>query len=148
MKEEPARHIEVHRVAVPKLPQVEVAESRGEREGVRAVVLEAALVQVRRRVERGVIRREPSDEGEIEPGHTRSLEDGEVRVVRHALVDGVRERAGHEPGSSLRRFADQPAIAFAGLEQNRWSAVAASLEVEDEPHVPRPGVLLDEEPCA
>ena len=115
-----------------------------QRQRVRSLLLQAPPIQVLGCVERLVVGAAAADEREVQAGHAALLEHGEVRVVRHAVVDRRPERARHRMRRDRGELAHEPTVPPARLEQDRRAAVAARLEVEHQPHRLHPRVPLRE----
>src|SRR2546421_12093406 len=97
--------------------QIKVAEASGEREGVRALVLQTPQVDVRDVVGERVVVRQPVDEGEVETRETFNPEDRQVGHVRQEAIyfgeDGAGNRMRHRFPELLRN----PTVLVARLEQ-------------------------------
>ena len=121
--------VEERRVSGRSLTEIDRVEPLDRLDDVLAGGLERARRQPVHRVACRVIRVAVADGREVQPGDVVTLEDGEVRVVRQAVVDLNRERCT----SRMRRRAgpgpDDPAVARPGLEQHRVTAGSDGFDV-------------------
>ena len=83
------------------------------------------------------------DESEIKSLGTGGLENGEISVVRKALVDGVSDRVQGWMGSMALKEADGPFVGRPGLEHNAGARGPAGIEIDDGSDVMGPGMELD-----
>src|SRR6267142_3172185 len=105
-------------------------------------MLKTAVIYVRQIIERSVIIIEAYNVSEIESGKTRFLENGQVRLVWHQLVNSGRERICRRVWSSFGKLFDEPAIFVASFKHNRRTASAARLKVENNSNISGPGMLV------
>ena len=105
-------------------------------------MLNTTVVYACQIIERSVIVLEAGDVSEIESGKARFLENGQVRIVWHQLVDSRRERIRRWVWSNFGKLFDEPAILVAGLKHDGWTAGAARVKVDNKPYVCGPGMLV------
>src|SRR3989442_9395000 len=114
-------------------------ECQGER--VLAVMLETRQVEILWRVDGSVVGLPVADEGKVQPRGALLLEDGNVGVVGQVFVDLVGEGGSEGMRSRKGEFADEAAVFGAGFEHLREACISASLEVQSQANVLRPGML-------
>ena len=81
-------------------------------------------------IERRVVVRNFSHAGEVDPGDSCALENGEIRIVRQQLVQIEKERAGAGTWQAARDERKKPAIVAAGLEKIAAARCAAIVDVD------------------
>lgn len=138
------RHVEVDGVRRPRVGQVRCAQARCHGHGVLPVVLECCRRKPSWRIQRLVVRLRTLAVGEVQPGHTPSVEDRQVRVVRQVAVDLLEERRRQRPPHRRRQLPHHPPALRPRLEHERWPTVTAGLEVHDHRHRVHPRALLGE----
>src|SRR5688500_9886786 len=101
-----------------------------QRQGVRAPMLQAALINGLQVIEGIVIALDAVDIGEVEPGHSGLFESIHVGGVWQQPVELVRQRVSHGEWRGFTKLLDQPAVVGAGLKHEYWTGVAARVEVK------------------
>jgi len=94
-------------------------------------VLRGERVDVVRRVARLVVVAGRADARDVEPGHARLAEDGEVGAIGHVVVDRRRHARGARVRHARRHDLGERSGVWARLEDERGTAGAAAIEVDD-----------------
>src|SRR5207302_8836949 len=110
--------------------QVRAAELPRQREGIRALMLKAALVRVGDVIKGGVIVRRPVYESEVESRVTGLFEDVEVRILEQTPEDLIRERSSERVSRSPRQISNQSPIPVARFKHERRPARAPRFKVQ------------------
>ncbi len=122
----------------------QVAEPPRQRQRVRTLVLQRALIERCGVVERGVIALQAALGCEVHPGKTARHELRQVGVVGQPFVDCARERGPARIARGARELIDEPRVRVAGLEHQRRPPVAAHLEIQRHFDLVQLGIVIDE----
>ena len=101
-------------------------------EGVIAVVLQAALVEVREIVKGGVIVLGSADVGEVDAIQPTLHEDGEIRGIGHLAIDRHVGRATHRARQGAGNLVHDPEVALRGFKHETATGGAPGLKVHNE----------------
>src|SRR5215813_13258997 len=109
---------------------------------VRALMLQAALVEISEVIELRMIAGGSVYVSEVEARQISFFESGQIGIVWQQAIELKQQRVCHWSWGTPRKLSYQPTVSRACLKQHRGTAASVGIEVERQPHVFGPGMLV------